>query len=96
LATLIGAAAAATIATTLAWRVRAVGGLLAAGSSASAAAAAAIGWTSRPTAIAVAFALAVVSLASTAIGAVLTRLLADEDGERAYRGDATNRRVGGL
>jgi hypothetical protein len=77
----IGAAAAATIATMLAWRARAVGGLLAGGVSVSAAAAAVTGVASGPTAAAVAVGFAVVSLAATAIGWVLTRLLESEDGE---------------
>jgi hypothetical protein len=81
-ATAAGALAAAGVAAALAWRVRAVAGLLAASVSASAAAAGAVGWASRPTALGLAAGFAVVSLAATAIGVVLTRLLDSDDGDR--------------
>ncbi len=75
----IGTTALSTAATLLAWRTRAVAGLLAGGLSAGGVAAATTGWASAPAALGVAVSFAVVSLAATAIGAVLTRLLESED-----------------
>lgn len=77
----IGATALSIAATLLAWRTRAVAGLLAGGLSAGAVAAATTGWAPAPAAFGLAVSFAVVSLVATAIGAVLTRLLEAEDSQ---------------
>jgi hypothetical protein len=79
---LAGAVASLVAAAVLAWRARAVAGLLAAGLSAGGVAAAATGRATAPASLAFAAAFAVVSLGATAAGTTAGRLLHDEP--RAY------------
>jgi hypothetical protein len=73
------AVAALLVATALAWRVRAVAGLLAAGVSAGAVVAATAHWSTASTALAFAALFGAVSLGATAVGAIVGRLLEDEE-----------------
>jgi hypothetical protein len=75
----VGAVAALLIAMALAWRVRAVAGLLAAGLSACGVVAAIARWSTASTALAFAALFAAVSLGATAVGALVGRLLEDDD-----------------
>jgi hypothetical protein len=74
-----GAVAALLVATALAWRVRAAAGLLAAGLGAGGVVAATARWSTASSALAFAALFAAVSLGATGVGAIVGRLLEDEE-----------------
>lgn len=77
----VGAIAAVTGATALAWRLRAVAGVLAGAIGAGAIASGAVGVATTAGALTFAGLFAAISLGATAVGATAGRLLDDEDRE---------------